>query len=334
MAVVGPAGITTDDQTNAAERRAAGEFVRGVSEARSFIGSEELPVEPGRYHLYVSFNCPWCHRVAMVRAALGLEDAVSMDVCFPGRTTASDERGENLWRFAPDGVVTQNGRHVSFPECTEDTVGGKKYIVDVYAESGMSESKSVPILYDKKLRKVVNNESSEIMRMFETVMLPLAKRPLDLYPESLREEIDAANTWIYTDINNGAYKAGFSSNQDVYEAAFKNYFAALHKLNALVESSDFIVGNAVTECDFRAFTTLWRHDPIYHNRMKLNQAFLHEYSGIWKWMGRMMSVPGLNTVVHEGILAQAKQGYFGRTGNGTIPVGPSGYPECYGKPRL
>jgi putative glutathione S-transferase len=333
MAVVGAAGVTTDDQTNAAQRRAAGEFVRGVSAARSWIGADEFPVEAGRYHLYVAFNCPWCHRVAMVRAILGLEEAVSMDVCFPGRTTSSDERGENLWRFAPEGVTAQNGRHVTFPECTEDTVGGKKYIVDIYAESGL-EQKSVPILYDKVQRRVVNNESAEIMRMFETVMLPHAKISVNIYPEALQAKIDEANTWIYSDINNGAYKAGFSSSQDVYEAAFENYFTALQKLNAQLEVNDFIVGDAVTESDIRAFATLWRHDPIYHNRMKLNQAFLYEYRGIWSWMGRMMELPGLSTVAHAGILAQAKQGYFGRTGNGTVPIGPKGYPECYGKSRF
>lgn len=268
----------------------------------------------------------------MAWAVLGLEDAITMDVCFPGRTTSSDERGENLWRFAPEGVTWQNGRHVTFPECTTDSVGGQKYIVDIYAESGLDQ-RSVPILYDKKQRIVVNNESAEIMRMFETVMLPFAKRPIELFPSSLQKEIDEANTWIYTDINNGAYKAGFSSNQDVYETAFSAYFAALEKLNTLLEANNFILGDAVTECDLRAFTTLWRHDPIYHNRMKLNQAFLFEYNALWKWMGRMMAIPGIESVVHSGILAHAKQGYFGRTGNGTIPVGPKGYPECYGNPR-
>jgi len=222
---------------------------------------------------------------------------------------------------------------VSFPECTVDTVGGKRYIVDIYAESGLDQ-KSVPILYDKKLHKVVSNESSEIMRMFETAMLPYAKRPMDLIPQAMQAQIDAANTWVYTDINNGAYKAGFSSNQDVYEAAFATYFAALAKLEVELTVSDYINGNVLTETDIRCFTTLWRHDPVYHNRMKLNQSFLHEYSAIWKWMGRMMAVPGMEVIASGNILAHAKQGYFGRTGNGTIPVGPKGYPDCYGKPRL
>lgn len=269
----------------------------------------------------------------MTRAVLGLENAVSMDVCFPGRTSANDERGENLWRFATDGVECQNGRVASFPECTADTVTGKKYIVDIYAESGLEE-RSVPILFDKKLRKVVNNESAEIMRMLETTMLPFATRQVNLYPETQQAHIEEVNTWIYTDINNGAYKAGFSSSQDVYEAAFCNYFAALDKLNLQLLVTDFITGNTLTESDIRCFTTLWRHDPVYHNRMKLNQAFLYEYPGIWKWMGRMMAVEGMQSVANGGILSQAKQGYFGRTGNGTVPVGPKGYPECYGKPRL
>lgn len=121
---------------------------------------------------------------------------------------------------------------------------------------------------------------------------------------------------------------------DVYEAAFGSYFAALDKLNVLLLVTDFINGNTLTESDIRCFTTLWRHDPVYHNRMKLNQAFLHEYPGIWKWMGRMMAVAGMQSIANGSILAHAKQGYFGRTGNGTVPVGPKGYPECYGKPRL
>lgn len=331
-AVVGAAGITTDDQTNKKARQAAGEFVRGVSTARNMIGDPGFPVEAGRYHLYVAFNCPWCHRVAMVRSVLGLEDVISMDVLFPGRTSASDARGENLWRFAPDGVEAMNGRWVSFPECTKNTAGDEQYVVDIYAKSGIMDQKSVPILFDKKQMKVVSNESSEMMRMFETVMLPLAKSQVDLYPEGARERIDEVNTWIYSDINNGAYKAGFSSNQDVYEKAYTAYFAAIGQLNDILEKQKFIITpDQVTETDIRAFTTLWRHDPVYYNRMKLNEAYLHAYPGVWAWMGRMMELPGMGDIAGPGVLAQAKQGYFGRTGNGTVPVGPKGYPEVYGK---
>jgi len=325
---------TTDDQTNAAARRVAGEFVRGVSAARSMIGDPGFPVEADRYHLYVAYNCPWCHRVAMVRAILGLEDAVSLDVLYPGRSSADDPRGESLWRFAPDGVVMMNGRFVKFPECTIDTVGGESYVIDIYKKSGL-EQKSVPILFDKKQMKVVNNESSDIMRMFQTVMLPLAKNKIDLYPEDdvLRKKIDEASAWIYTDINNGAYKAGFSSNQDIYEAAFEKYFDGIKRLDEILAGQKFIAADEVTDADVRAFATLWRHDPVYHNRMKLNLAFLFEYPRVWTWMGRMMDLPGMDVVAGPGILAHAKQGYFGRTGNGVVPVGPKGYPEVYGKKR-
>lgn len=335
--VVGVAGVTTDDQTNAAARRAAGEFVRGVSTARSMIGEvPEFPVESGRYHLYVAYNCPWCHRVVMVRAILGLEEVVTMDVLFPGRTLASDERGENLWRFAPDGVETMNGRWVSFPECTIDTVGGEKYIVDIYKTAGIEDQKSVPLLFDKKQKLVVNNESAEIMRMFTTALLPLARNPgeLNLYPTAdvaMIAKVDETNAWVYTDINNGAYKAGFSSNQDVYEAAYEVYFAAIAKLEQMLAQHEFILGPSVMETDVRAFATLWRHDPIYHNRMKLNKAFLHAYPHVWAWMGRMMQLPGMGDAAGPAILAHAKQGYFGRTGNGTVPLGPHGYPEVYGQ---
>ena len=333
MSTTGSAGTTTDDQTNAAERRAKGEFVRGVSAARSLIGSSEFPAETGRYHLYVVFNCPWCHRVAMTRALLGLEDAITMDVLFPGRTMADDERGENLWRFAPEGITAMNKRHVSFPECNSDTGGGdKKYVVDIYTDSGL-EQKSVPLLFDKKQQVVVNNESSEIMRMFETEMVKFGKRSLDLYPEPLRGKIDEANEWIYTDLNNGAYKAGFSSDQDVYEAAYAKYFKTIERIETMLADSKFLIGDTVSDSDIRAFATLWRHDPVYHNRMKLNHAFLWEYPRVWAWMGKMMALPGMESVAGGNILKHAKQGYFGRTGNGVVPVGPEGYPECYGKPK-
>jgi len=351
MSVIGAAGITTDDQTNAESRRAAGEFVRGVSSARNWITNpaddpdnddHPFPVESGRYHLYVALNCPWCHRVAMTRSLLGLEDAISMDVLFPGRTGDDDKvRGPNLWRFAPEGVTGRNGRHVSFPECGVDTASGTNvtYVKEIYEQSGIMDQRSVPILYDKKNKVVVNNESAEIMRMFGTVCLPLSSLDREklptLYPHpresnsDLASKIDEANEWIYTDINNGAYKAGFSSNQDVYEKAFRTYFAALDRLNNLLKQSDngngFICTAATegpTESDVRALCTLWRHDAVYHNRMKLNQSYLYDYPFIWSWMKRMLVLPGLDRMTHKGILAHSRQGYFGRTGNGVVPLGP------------
>ena len=328
-------GLTTDDQTDAAKRRKQGEWVRGVSSARDWIEDSEdakYPVEAGRYHLYLAYNCPWCHRVLLGRAIQGLEDAISVDVLFPNRSSDSEPLGPNLWKFEPDGQVGQNGKHVSFPSCTVDTGTGKnyKYVKEIYEASGITDQKSVPILYDKKTKTIVNNESAEILRMFGTVFQKLSKnRSVDLYPEKDRAAIDELNDWVYKDVANGAYKAGFSSSQETYENAYEGFFAALDKLDNIFASNKFLVGDSVTEADVRLFPPLFRFDPVYHNRFKLNKKFMWEYPHLWRWMGDMMRLPGMEHATSEEYLQHCKQGYFGRTGNGTVPKGPLGYPECY-----
>eukprot|EP00039_Didymoeca_costata_P021682 m.345173 g.345173 ORF g.345173 m.345173 type:complete len:375 (+) comp25851_c0_seq1:92-1216(+) len=309
-----------ESQENLAKRRAAGEFVRGVSTARTVLKT----AQSGRYHLYVAYNCPWCHRTALARSLLGLEDVVSMDVLMPVRTEADHPVGEGLWQFKPEGLTARNGKHVQYEECTKDTVCGKGTIVEIYKMFGM-EQKSVPILFDKQTMTIVNNESSEIIRMFETVFLPLGKYPkMELYPSNLAEKIDEYNSFIYTDINNGAYKAGFSSKQDVYELAYDKYFAAWDRIEEILKNNKFLCGEEPTEADLRLFPTIFRHDPVYHNRMKLNKAFVSDYPCLWRWLCDFYALPG---VEEASPLNHMKQGYFGRTGNSTVPVGPPGYPE-------
>lgn len=153
LGVQGAAGITTDDQTNAAARRAAGEFVRGVSSARHWISNDQdalYPVESGRYHLYVAYNCPWCHRVLLGLAVMGLQDAVTVNVLFPNRSSDDEPLGPNLWKFCPEGQTGSNGKHTQFASCTTDTVNGKSYVKEVYELAGITDQKSVPILYCKK----------------------------------------------------------------------------------------------------------------------------------------------------------------------------------------
>jgi putative glutathione S-transferase len=262
----------------------------------------------------------------LARTILGLENAITVDVLFPNRSTEKDS-----WQFAPDGITTMNGRFTNFPECTSDSVcGGQQYINDIYEMCGVNQ-KSVPILFDKETMTIVNNESSEIVRMFETEMKQFSsygQKVLDLYPQSKSKQIDELNDWIYTDITNGSYKAGFSSNQDVYETAYIKYFDALSRLDKMLSSSKYLTGDDVTEADLRLFPTLYRHDPIYYSRFKLNEAYLWEYPNLWRWLGDMMNLDGMD-MNDSKYLAHAKQGYFGRTGNGTIPVGPRGYPDCY-----
>jgi putative glutathione S-transferase len=330
--VVGAAGVTTDDQTNATERRSKGEFVRGVSTARNWISKEEgaaYPPASGRYHLYVAYNCPWCHRVLLARALMGLEDAITVDVLFPNRSTDSEPRGANLWKFEPDGQVGINGKHSQFPECTTDSVNNKQYAKEIYEIAGIEDQKSVPILFDKLTNTVVSNESAEIVRMFGTQMQTFASHKVELYPSSKATEIEDLNDWIYKEIANGSYKAGFSSNQQVYETAYDTYFAALARCDGILATSKFLTGDDITEADLRLFPTLFRHDPVYYVRFKLNEKYLWSYPNLWRWMGDMMTMEGMEPVSNAGYLAHCKQGYFGRTGNGTIPLGPPGYPECH-----
>jgi putative glutathione S-transferase len=333
--VHGIAGQTTDDQTDANARRHRGEFVRGVSTARNWVTDDPnavFPVEMDRYHLYVAYNCPWCHRVLLGRALMGLQDAITVDVLFPNRSNEDEPMGPNLWKFEPEGQVGQNGVHVSFPSCTRDTVLGKKYVPEIYQASGVEDQKSVPILFDKKSKQIVNNESAEILRMLGTVFGRLGSRGtplLNLYPAERTKLIDEHNDWIYKDIANGSYKAGFSSNQEVYEKAYHTFFEGMDKLDEIFAQQTFLTGEAVTEADVRLFPPLFRLDPIYYSRFKLNKAYLWEYPHIWRWMRSMMTLPDMDEVTNSEYLQHCKQGYFGRTGNGTIPVGPPGYPESY-----
>ncbi|MEM1264474.1 MAG: glutathione S-transferase, partial [Pseudomonadota bacterium] len=225
---------TEEDQTDAEGRRARGEFVRGQSGFRAMIGRDpEVPPEPGRYHLLVALNCPWCHRVTLARAVLGLEAAIGMSVAFPNRTAEDDPAGAGLWEFAPDRVASLTGGPL--PECTTEGASGRglRLAKSLYEAEG-SDEKSMPVLYDTARHRIVSNESAEILRMLNAeaeplgTRLPAGARP-DLYPAGaedapLRDEIDALNEEIYTAINNGAYKAGFSSDQAVYARAFERYF--------------------------------------------------------------------------------------------------------------
>ena len=332
---------TQEDQSNAAKRRAAGEFVRGVSAFRDAIGvSPEFPAVPDRYHLFVALNCPWCHRVTLARSVLGLTQTVSMDVLFPNRTGDDDPAGPNLWQFAPDKPASATG--APLPECTTETATGQDYrlVRDIYAAEGSTE-KSVPILYDKLQKRIVSNESAEIVRMLALNATGLGSNlegalP-DLYPQgdAIRSEIDGLNAEIYTKINNGSYKAGFSSAQDVYDAAFADYFAALAQLeDRLSDGRPFLTGDYFTEADLRLFPTLFRHDPVYYTRMKLNGARILDYPHLWRWLCRVYALPG---VAEAGSLVHCRQGYFGRSWNNVIPRGPilpMPYPEAYLHPEL
>lgn len=334
-----------EDQRDIAKRRKAGEFVRGISGFRDVIGqSAAYPAEPGRYHLHVALNCPWCHRVTLARAVLGLRDSITMDIAFPNRTGADDPEGPNLWEFAPNRIASATGTPLS--ECTPETATTKavRLVRDIYAAEGSGE-RSVPVLFDKKSQTIVSNESAEIVRMMGREARALGSFLSDadlpaLYPEgpdhaALRIEIDDLNDAIYVAINNGSYKAGFSSDQAVYDSAFAAYFDMLGQLETrLGDGRPFLTGATFTEADLRLFPTLYRHDPIYYIRMKLNAARILDYPHLWRWLCRVHGLPG---VASSGSLLHCRQGYFGRSWNNVVPAGPihpMPYPRAFDHPEL
>lgn len=334
-----------ESQTDAVARRAKGEFVRGVSGFRSVLGEDvDFPAEPNRYHLFVAFNCPWCHRVTLARNVLGLQDSVTMDVAFPSRTTEDDPIEPNRWEFNPARIASLTG--TTLPECTLETATGQGFrlATQIYAVEGSSEA-SVPILYDKKTKRIVTNESAEIIRMLNAQASALGstisddQRP-DLYPlgdenAALRQDIDNLNDQIYVAINNGAYKAGFSSDQAIYAEAFTQYFDTLSDLETrLADGRPFLTGAHFTEADLRLFPTLYRHDPVYYVRMKLNGARILDYPNLWRWLCRVYAIA---SVADSNSLVHCRQGYFGRSWNNVVPLGPlrpMTYPEAYLHPEL
>jgi len=335
-----------ESQVDAAKRRTAGEFVRGISGFRSVLGEDkDFPAEPGRYHLFVAFNCPWCHRVTLARNVLGLQDSISMDVAFPSRTTEDDPIEANRWEFNPNRIATLTGK--TLPECTFETATGQNFRLakQIYEAEGSSEA-SVPILYGKKTRRIVTNESADIIRVLNKQAKTLGStisdvERVDLYPDGevhsdLRLQIDELNDQIYNGINNGAYKAGFSSDQSVYATAFENYFVTLDGLEKRLASDNrpYLTGDTFTEADLRLFPTLYRHDPVYYVHMILNGAKILDYPNLWRWLCRIYSLKGVsdsNSLVH------CRQGYFGRSWNNVVPLGPMkpmAYPEAYEHPSL
>jgi putative glutathione S-transferase len=259
------------------------------------------------------------------------------------------------WEFNPTRVATLT--NTTLPECTYETATGKnlRLAKEIYGLQGLAET-SVPILYDKQLKVIVNNESAEIIRMMSThqealrggtitITTTTTTTTATLAPEkwvagdaAKQQELDHWNNLIYTAINNGAYKAGFSSSQEVYAGAFTAYFDALQKLEdhlAKEGHGPWILGAELTEVDLRLFPTIYRHDPVYYIRMKLNGAKILDYPHLWRWVCRFYALPGVASSGSS--LLHCRQGYFGRSWNNVVPLGPlkpMPYPEAYRHPEL
>jgi putative glutathione S-transferase len=281
-----------------------GEFIRTSSLFRSWVVADDpearFYAEPGRYHLYISRNCPWAHRELK-----GLQDVISMDVLGYRRSD------ENEWIFRPE-----------IEGCTIDTVNGFSGINQIYhtTDANYSGTATVPVLFDKKLNCVVSNESADIIRMLNTAFNEWAADPgLDLYPEPLRPLIDETNEWTYHQFNNGVYRAGFAKSQQAYEAAFDEVFAALDRMESILADSEFLCGQQLTEADVRVYVTLFRFDPVYFIRFKCNKTMVEfGYANLWTYLKRLYQIPAFAASSN---LFHIKNGYFGRSGNQIVPRG-------------
>lgn len=279
--------------TNDEGRGPAGQWVRGRSGFRDAI---EAPDE-GRYHLILADNCPWCHRVALTRSIKQLNEMISVDRVYFRR---DPDRG---WQYRPD-----------IEGFDRDRLYGHQFVRQLYAREGSSE-RSVPILFDKKAERIVSNESADIIRMLDDAWPDHGPR---LAPPHLRPAIDRYNVWIYRDINNGAYKAGFTRSQEAYEHAYHRFFAALDRLEDVFAAQKFLCGEEVTEADVRLFPTLFRLDAIYSTRFKLGKKLLRDYRHLPRWLDDMLAIDG---VAEASSLENSKQGYFGRHGSNLVPPG-------------
>jgi len=287
----------------------AGEFRRTEAGFRSWIreGDPRFPPEAHRYHLYVSLACPWASRCVAVLYLKGLQGVIGLSVTHPTwqRTRPEDEADQHTgWTFkAPtDPPLSSSTGHGSFPcdGCVPDPINGAKFVRDLYELAHDTTGKySVPVLWDTKEKTIVNNESSEIVRMLNSAFNAFATNPtLDLYPEPLRTEIDAVNEWVYPHINNGVYRCGFATAQDAYETAFRELFAALDRCEGILAGQRYLVGNQLTEADLRLFVTLIRFDEVYVVYFKTNRTFIHEFPNLSNYVRDIYQTPGIKESVN------------------------------------
>ncbi|HWD34354.1 MAG TPA: glutathione S-transferase family protein [Pseudomonas sp.] len=267
----------------------------------------QLPaVEAGRYHLYVSLACPWAHRTLIFRKLKGLESLIDVSV-------VSWLMGENGWTFDPSqGSTGDKVDHLDFLH--------QRYTRDDPHYSGRV---TVPVLWDKQEQRIVNNESAEIIRIFNHAFDDLTGNDLDLYPEPLRAEIDALNERIYPAVNNGVYRAGFATSQQAYEQAFDEVFAELDCLEQRLGERRYLAGEYLTEADWRLFTTLIRFDAVYHGHFKCNLRRLADYPNLSNWLRELYQWPGVaETVNFEHIQKHYYMSHKTINPNGIVPKGP------------
>jgi len=292
-----------------------GRFERSKSQFRNWVtadgsagptGEGGFKAEPGRYHLYVSYACPWAHRTLIFRALKKLEDVISVSV-------VDYLMVEEGWTFY--GTTGSTG----------DALYGSKRLHEIYtrADPTYSGRVTVPVLWDKQRETIVSNESSEIIRMLNSAFDAFGDASLDLYPEALRGEIDTLNEFVYPNINNGVYRAGFATSQEAYEEAVGQVFAALHTLEEKLSKSRYMAGSSLTEADWRLFTTLLRFDPVYVGHFKCNLRRIADYPNLWNYTKELYQAPGVaSTVNMEHIKGHYYCSHKTINPTGIVPLGP------------
>ncbi len=277
-----------------------GAFKRAAANIRNWITADgPFTPEPGRYHLYAAWNCPWAHRALLARVILGMEDAISVAFARP-------RRSEQGWIYDTEGEFA-------------DPVLGARAVHEVYArqEPGYTGRLTVPVLWDRKTGQIVSNESADIVRMFGAFGGP------DLYPVPVRSEIDDWNARIYATVNNGVYRAGFAQTQEAYDTAVREVFETLDAIEMRLTDHDWLAGDTFTEADLRLFPTLARFDVAYHYAFKCNLRRLIDYPALWAYARRIYAMPGVAETVRFDVY---KQGYFSpselRNPLGIVPAGP------------
>jgi putative glutathione S-transferase len=294
-------GEWTDDEET---YRKGGAFVRAAAKFHGLVAADAgaaFPVEAGRYHLYVANPCPWCHRTLIFHALNNLEDIVSIGLVDPLLLAGG-------WRFKEPDPVT-----------------GAKFLHQIYTKANprYTGRVSVPVLWDKKTATIVNNESSEIIRMFNGPFGALTKAGADAYPPALRAEIDAVNKRVYETVNNGVYRCGFATAQTAYDEAVSELFETLDWLDARLSTARYLVGETITEADWRLFPTLFRFDAVYYGLFKCNLRHVYEYPALWPYARALYQIPKIAATCD---LEQCKLHYYGSlrmvNPSGVIPKGP------------
>jgi putative glutathione S-transferase len=307
-------GVWQDDSADT-KRMQDGRFVRPATRYRNWITPDGAPgpsgaggfaAEAGRYHLYVSLACPWAHRTIIVRRVKGLEQLISSSV-------VSWLMGDQGWTF--DKSLGSSG----------DAVHSAEKLADIYlmADPRYTGRVSVPVLWDKSRQTIVSNESSEIIRMFNSAFDGLTGDHTDFYPAALRDEIDRVNDVVYANVNNGVYRAGFATTQDAYEEAFRSVFTTLDDLERRLSRQRYVAGPRLTEADWRLFPTLVRFDAVYYSHFKCNLRRIIDYPNLWNYVCDLYQTPGIADTVS---MDHIKRHYYvsQRRVNptGIVPLGP------------